>query len=95
MTLTISDIEKEATEILQKIKSGELMDGCSMSAVQTPATEAWEIATSLSEKRIISPIQKIEILSKLDKGVQSQLKVTSYDDFDLAYEYLLQLIKQK
>jgi hypothetical protein len=95
MILTISDIEKEAKKILQKIKSGELIDGCSMSAVQTPAMEAWEIATSLSEKNEIASNQRIEIISKLDKDVQSQLEATSYDDFDLAYEYLLQLIKQK
>ncbi|AFP32704.1 hypothetical protein [Marinobacter sp. BSs20148] len=94
MNLTISDIEKEAKDILHKITSGELIDGCSMSAVETPTTETWEIATNLSEKRKISTIQKIELFSKLDKDVQSQLKVSGYDDFDLVYEYLLQLIKQ-
>jgi len=40
MNLTISDIEKEAKDILHKITSGELIDGCSMSAVETPTTEA-------------------------------------------------------
>lgn len=95
MNLTIADIEKEAKKILQKIKSGELIDGCSMSAIQTPTNEAWEIATNLCEKNEISSIQRIELISKLDKDVQSQLKASSYDDFDLAYEYLLQLIKQK
>ena len=94
MSLTISDIEKEAKDILYKINSGELIDGCSMSAVETPTTEAWEIATKFSEKRKISSIQKIELFSKLDKDVQSQLKVSGYDDFDLVYEYLLQLIKR-
>jgi len=94
MSLTVDDIEKEAKKILQKIKSGELIDGCSMSAVQTPTVEAWEIATNLSENGALSSIHKMEVFSKLDRDVQSQLEATGYDDFDLVYEYLLQLIKQ-
>jgi len=95
MSFTSSYIEKEAEKILQKIRSGELIDGCCMSAAQTPTTEAWEIAINLSDNSALSSIQKTEIFSKLDKDVQSQLEATNYDDFDLVYERLLQLIKQK
>ena len=50
MTLTIFDIENKAREILQKIKSGELIEACCMSTIQTPTIEAREIATSLRDE---------------------------------------------
>jgi hypothetical protein len=91
MNISITDIDKEAEKIIHKIKSGELIDGCSMSAIQTPTTEAWERAQELTDSGALSPISAKEILSKLDEHVQSQL-VPNYDDFDLIYERLLQLI---
>ena len=66
-----------------------------MSALQTPTMEAWEIVQQLTESGTLSPQCKQELFSKLDKDVQSQLEATKYDDFDLIYERLLQLINQR
>jgi hypothetical protein len=95
MSIIVSDIEKEAKMILQKIKSGELIDTCGMSAMPTPTTEAWEVAAELSNDNALSPDQKTEIFSRLGQDVQAQLDSANYDDFDLIYEYLLQLINKK
>jgi hypothetical protein len=94
MSFTTSDIEKEAEKIVQKIRFDEHPDGCCMSAAETSTTETWEIATLISDNNALSAIQKMEIFSKLDKEVQAQLAATDYDDFDLVYERLLQLIEK-
>lgn len=95
MNLCLTDIENEAENIILKIKTGELIDGCSMSAIQTPTMEAWGIAQELAEKSTLSSKDKQDIFSKLAKDVQSQLAATKYDSFDLIYERLLQLINQR
>ena len=95
MTYTVLDIEKEADKILLMMQSGELVEGCSMSALQTPATEAWETATRLSENCTLSSDQKNELILNLDKDVRTQLETTNYDDFDLIYARLLQLIASR
>ena len=95
MNISLSNIEKEAEKIICKIQEGKLIDGCCMSAVQTPTMEAWEIAQQLAESGTLPSQCKQELFSKLDKDVQSQLEATKYDDFDLIYERLLQLINQR
>lgn len=94
MSSTISVIENEAQKIILKIKSGELIDGCSMSAIQTPTIEAWEVATNICEIIELTSMQKTAIFSKLGREVRSQLGNARYDDFDLIYERLLQLINK-
>jgi hypothetical protein len=95
MNYCLTNINKEADKIIQKIKSGELMEGCCMSTIQTATTEAWEVAQALAEIDPLSSSDKEDVFSKLDKDVQSQLITTNYDSFDLIYERLLQLINQK
>lgn len=95
MSFNLAQIEKQAEKIRLKIRSGELIDGCCMSAVQTPVREAWEIAQELTENETLSDVQKQKLFSKLDRDIQSQLESAGYDDFDLIYERLLQLSKQK
>jgi len=95
MNLSSVMIEKEAHKILLMINSGELRSGCCMSAIQTPITEVWEKAQDLTEKGSLLAIEKNEIFSKLNKTTQAHLEFTGYDDFDLVYERLLQLINEK
>jgi len=54
MSLSLEQIELAAKQIVQKLESGELVKGCSMSALQTPITEAWELAQELVEKNALS-----------------------------------------
>ena len=91
MSFNLAQIEKEAEKIQLKLKSGELVDGCCMSPVQTPTKEAWEIAQELTENDTLSFVQRRELFSMLNKDIQSQLESSGYDDFDLVYERLLQL----
>ena len=91
MALSLIQIEKEADQIRQKIESGELVEGCCMAGAQTPVLEAWGIAQVLTENNVLFPAQKKEIFLKLAANVQQQLEATDYDDFDVVYEWLLQL----
>lgn len=81
--LNLRDIDREAEKLLQKIHSGELAEGCCMSAVQTPSMEAWETAQDLADNSTLSSTNKRDLLSKLDKNIQSQLAATDCDDFAL------------
>ncbi|HHJ35033.1 MAG TPA: hypothetical protein ENJ87_04640 [Gammaproteobacteria bacterium] len=92
MELTLEQIDKEADRIKEKCQSGELMDGCSMSAIQTPAREAWDVAHELIENNMMTALQRKEVFSSLDKNIRSQLDDYRYNNFDLVYERLLQLI---
>lgn len=94
MSFNLAQIEKQADKIRQMLKSGELVDGCCMSAVQTPAKEAWERAGELIENETLSYNQKQELFSILGQDIQSQLVSDDYDDFDLVYERLLQIINE-
>ena len=90
MSFNLAQIEKQAEKIRQMLKSGELIDGCCMSAAQTPVREAWEIAQELTENETLSDVQKHKLFSKLDREIQSQLETAGYYDFDLVFERLLQ-----
>ncbi len=92
MNFCLAEIDNEAENIIQKIRSGKLIEGCSMSAIQTPTIEAWEVAQELASKSTLSSKDKQDIYSKLPKEVRLQLAATKYDSFDLIYERLLQLI---
>ena len=91
MALDLIQIEQEAELIRQKIELGELVEGCCMAGVQTPVLEAWDIAQVLTENDVLFPAQKKEVFLKLAANVQQQLEATGYDDFDVVYEWLLQL----
>lgn len=95
MSFNLALIEKKAEKIRQMLKSGKLIDGCCMSAAQTPVREAWEIAQELTENETLSDVLKQKLFSNLDEEIQSQLETAGYDDFDLVYERLLQLSSQK
>ena len=94
MSFNLAQIEKEAESIRQMLKSGELVDGCCMSAVQTPAKEAWERAGELTENETLTDNHKHKLFSILEQDIQSQLEIAGYDDFDLVYERLLQIINE-
>lgn len=91
MSLSLEQIERAAQQIIQKLETGELSEGCCMASIQTPVTEAWELAGALTENEFLPETQKQTLFSQLDKSVQSQLTSSGYDDFDLVYERLLQL----
>ena len=91
MSLSLEQIEQAAEQIIKKLESGELKEGCCMASIQTPVTEAWELAGQLTENDGLLDVQKQELFSQLDKSVQLQLKSSGYDDFDLVYERLIQL----
>lgn len=94
MEISITDIDASAEKIIHKMQLGELSEGCCLSAIQTPITEAWEMAKRLADNGELSHIIAKEIFSKLDQNVQSQLAASGYDDFDLIYERFLQKIKR-
>ena len=91
MSLSLEQIEQAAEQIIQKFESGEIKEGCCMASIQTPVTEAWELAGQLTENDSLLDAQKQELFSQLDKSVQLQLKSSDCDDFDLVYESLIQL----
>ncbi|MFT7414180.1 MAG: hypothetical protein ACI9FO_000838 [Methylophagaceae bacterium] len=66
MSLDLTDIELIAAQILQQLHSGEIHNGCSMSAVSSPVTEAWDRANELAEKVNISPAKKKNLINRLD-----------------------------
>jgi len=50
MKPTLKRVIREAKKIIFKIDSGVLIDGgCGMSAIQTPAKEAWCITEEITE----------------------------------------------
>jgi len=92
MSFNLKVIDAAAETVLLKIKNGELGEACCMSAVNSPTTEAWELAGQLAEKTALSKSQQESILEALNPQIQEHLKSTGFDDFDLIYERLLQLI---
>jgi len=94
MNITDEEIHSAAQDILLRVESGELEDGCCMAAASTPVREAWEAAEALVEKGALTGSQKANILLSLDDHTRRTLKLSNADDFDLIYEKLLQLIGQ-
>jgi len=92
MSFNLNAINTAAETILLKINKGELTEACCMSAVNSPTTEAWEIAGQLTENVALSKSQQESILEALNPQIREHLKSTGFDDFDLIYERLLQLI---
>jgi len=94
MSLSISDIQKEALRIYTDIQSGELVDACSMSAVNTPVKEAWSTAEELIEKGPLSSLDRKQLIALLDPQLADRT-MDHADDFDLVYEFLLSALKIK
>jgi mannose-6-phosphate isomerase class I len=92
MSFELKAIDAAAEAILLKIKNGELGEACCMSAVNSPIAESWEIAGQLAENTVLSKSQQERILDALNPQIREHLKSTGFDDFDLIYERLLQLI---
>lgn len=95
MIITLKMVIQEAEKIQFMIDSGELVDGCSMSAIQTPMKEAWSVADEITAQNQLHAEDKDKLLSMLNEETKSQLLATNFDDFDLIYEYFLQLIDNK
>ena len=95
MSLNSEQIEQAAAQIIQKLESGELNQGCCMASMHTPVTEAWGLAVELTNNDSLMAAQKQALFSHLDKSVQLQLENSGYDDFDLLYERLIQLSNHK
>lgn len=92
MRISLKTVIQEAEKIRFKLDSGELVDGCCMSSIQTPVKEAWEVAEVISEQGELSTEDQEKLLSMLNGETKSQMLDTKFDDFDLIYEYFLQLI---
>jgi len=92
MSFKLKTIDAAAETILLKIKNGEPGEACCMSAVNSPITDSWEIAGQLVENTVLSKSQQKSILDALNPQIREHLKSTGFDDFDLIYERLLQLI---
>ena len=93
MNLTFQTVIQEAEKIKLKIDSGALIGGgCGMSAIQTPAKEAWSVTEELTEHGELPLEDQKKLMSMLDEETRIQLQATKYDDFDLIHEYFLQLI---
>jgi len=63
-----------------------------MSAMTTPVTESWEAARELAENADLSTGQQKILLQGLSPLVRKQLEAAGFDDFDLIYERILQLV---
>jgi len=94
MSLSISDIQKEALRIDTDIQSGKLVDACSMSAANTPAKEAWSTAEELIEKGPLSSLDRKQLIALLGSRLEERT-IDHADDFDLIYEFLLSVLKNK
>ena len=94
MSLRLQTVIQEAENIKNKIDLGVLIDGgCGMSAIPTPAKEAWSVAEDLIEQGELPIEDQEKLLFMLNKTTRSQLQATEFDDFDLIHEYFLQLIE--
>jgi len=94
MSFDLNHIEDAAKRILSRLASGELQDACCMSAASTPVKEAWDAAEAIVEEyESLTEGQQQMIFSQLSDATQAQLIRSGYDDFDLVYERLLQLIE--
>ncbi len=92
MPFDIKLIDQAAEQIQQRLASGEIVEACCMSAMTTPVTESWEAARELAENASLSTGQQQVLLQGLSPLVRKQLEATGFDDFDLIYERILQLI---
>ena len=95
MNITLKAIIREAEIMRSRIDSGELVDGCCMSAIQTPVRAAWDTAEEITGQGELSAEAQVKLLSMLDEESRSRLQATKFDDFDLIYEYYLQLIDNR
>lgn len=94
-SLSLHMIFLQAKKLDAMLISGELVDACSMCAVQTPVKEAWSMADELCEQGKLNTHDQLQLLSLLNEAIRIQLETTKFDDFDLIYEYFLQLIDNK
>jgi hypothetical protein len=63
-----------------------------MSSTKTPVKEAWSVAEEISEQGELPAEDQEKLLSMLNGEIKSQILATNFDDFDLIYEYFLQVI---
>ncbi|VAW54975.1 hypothetical protein MNBD_GAMMA06-218 [hydrothermal vent metagenome] len=85
-------INQAAKKIMRQVASGDISEACCMSAAATPVTESWDVAKVLTAKIQLTAAQQQTLLKKLKPEIQQQLESTGFDDFDLIYERLLQLV---
>ncbi len=77
------------------MRSGKIVASCSVSFLGTPITESWDAAQELAKNSCLSTEQQQIILKTLDASVRKQIESAKFDDFDLIYERLLQLVLPK
>jgi hypothetical protein len=92
MSFELTSIDLAAEQIAAKLKSGELTEGCSMAILFSPVTEAWDKAQALATTAELSAEQQQHLLACLDQQTRQHFEATRYEDFDLIYERLLQLV---
>jgi len=92
MSFDLNLIIQAAEQITQKIKTGEITEACCMSATSSPVTEAWDLAKQLADNTHLSTTQQQIILKNLNPVSRKQLESSGFDDFDLIYEQILQLV---
>ena len=92
MAFDLTLIYQASEKMLQQKRAGEIVEACCMAAMNTAVTESWEVAGELAEKARLSDEQQQTLLQALSPVVQKQLLSTGFDDFDLIYERLLQLV---
>jgi hypothetical protein len=92
LVLDVGDIDKAAEDILSRLESGELVDGCCMGAAPSPVTEAWDAAETLVDAGLLCGHNRQEILYCLSQETRRELESSSFDDFDRVYQRILQLI---
>lgn len=95
MKFDLSKIDLAAKQVQQKLESGELSLGCPMSTIASPVIEAWDLAHELAEGVVLTDRQRRQILNLLDRQIRQHMDRTRYDDFDLIYERLVQLISDQ
>jgi len=88
----LKPIRQAAEKIQQQLGNGEISEIYCMTALATPVTESWDAALQLADDLPLSPDQQRTLLSSLTPTIQKQLKTTGFDNFDLIYERLLQLV---
>ncbi len=92
MYFDLNQINQAAEQIQQQLRTGEIGEVCCMSGMASPVTESWEAAQELAEKADLSAAQQQTILKALNPVIRKQMEFTGFDDFDLIYEWLLQLV---
>jgi Spy/CpxP family protein refolding chaperone len=95
MTFDLSKIDLAAIQIQQKLEAGELSLGCAMSTIASPVIEAWDLAHEMAEGVVLTDQQRQKLLNLLDQQIRQQMETTRYDDFDLIFERLVQLVSDQ